>query len=311
MSEPEGLRAAAIEWLKERTSDGLEPLTRDDIADFRFHEQPFPVISTQNAIRKPRGFEAALSVFTVYTRPGSVPPYEDALGPDGLMRYAWRGTDPIHHENVGLRKAMQLRLPIIWFVGVSDKPRKFQVIAPVYVVGEEPERHRFILAPTDDEVANAEQLAGSPLEESMRKYQLRITRQRMHQPIFRSTVLSAYENRCSVCSLAHPRLLDAAHIVPDGHESGVASVVNGMAMCKIHHAAFDSFFLGVRPDYTVEIREDLLIEVDGPMLKHGLQELHGNKLMKLPASRSARPNARLLEIKYQMFRRATAVDAGL
>ena len=310
MAEPEGLRGTAIEWLKERTSDGLEPLTRDDIADFHFDGQKFPLISTQNAIRKPRNFDAALSVFTVYTSPGKTPPYEDALGPDGLMRYAWRGVDPLHYENVGLRRAMQLNLPIVWFVGISDKPRRFQVIAPVFVVGEEPGKHRFVFAPTDSEVANANQLAGSPLEKSMRKYQLRVTRQRMHQPIFRSTVLTAYENKCSVCNLAHAKLLDAAHIVPDSHELGVASVVNGMAMCKIHHAAFDSYFLGVRPDHVVEIREDLLNEVDGPMLKHGLQELHGSKLMKLPPARLSRPSVELLELKYEMFRTATVSDVA-
>lgn len=32
--------------------------------------------------------------------------------------------------------------------------------------------------------------------------------------------------------------IDAAHIVEDGHELGIAAVRNGLALCKIHHAAF-------------------------------------------------------------------------
>jgi hypothetical protein len=55
---------------------------------------------------------------------------------------------------------------------------------------------------------------------------LRETRQRLHQPVFRSTVLRAYERRCAVCSLAHSELLDAAHIVADSDERGEASVRN-------------------------------------------------------------------------------------
>lgn len=39
---------------------------------------------------------AALSIRTTYTSPGQVPPYEDAEGPDGLLRYKYRGQKPDH-----------------------------------------------------------------------------------------------------------------------------------------------------------------------------------------------------------------------
>jgi len=41
-------------------------------------------------------------------------------------------------------------------------------------------------------------------------------------------------------------------------------VPNGLALCKIHHAAFDMNILGIRPDHVVEIRTDVLEERDGP-----------------------------------------------
>jgi hypothetical protein len=50
-------------------------------------------------------------------------------------------------------------------------------------------------------------------------------------------------------------------------------------MCKLHHAAFDNFVLGITPDYEIRIREDVLDEIDGPMLLHGLQEMHGHRLI--------------------------------
>nr|WP_284711229.1 HNH endonuclease [Brevibacterium sp. XM4083] len=185
------------------------------------------------------------------------------------------------------------------------EPARYQVIAPVYIVAEEPRQQQFAFTAAEDAVA-AFELESSVHEEVTRRYLQRLAKVRVHQPAFRSIVLSAYENRCTICNLGHPGLLDAAHIVPDRDEGGIAAVTNGLAMCKIHHAAFDHNFLGIRPDSVVEIRHDLLKEVDGPMLRHGLQELHGRRLMKVPAHRRDRPKRELLETKYEEFKTATA-----
>jgi putative restriction endonuclease len=117
-------------------------------------------------------------------------------------------------------------------------------------------------------------------------------------------VLRAYETRCAVCALGHAQLLDAAHIVPDREEGGIAAVRNGLALCKIHHAAYDSSVLGIRPDLVVEIRADLLEEIDGPMLEHGLKGRHGQPLMALPRARAERPDRELLDQRYATFRAA-------
>ncbi|MGO2985814.1 MAG: HNH endonuclease [Brevibacterium aurantiacum] len=188
-------------------------------------------------------------------------------------------------------------------------PARFQVIAPVFIVGEEPEKKRFLLTATES-ATDITDIDFSAHEVVARRYLTRMAKVRVHQPVFRSTVLTAYDNRCSVCNLGHPPLLDAAHIVGDAEEKGIASVVNGLAMCKIHHAAFDRYFLGVRPDYKIEIRHDLLDEIDGPMLRHGLQELHGKMLMTVPKSQRDRLDGELLRFKYDQFRNATKVDAG-
>jgi putative restriction endonuclease len=87
-------------------------------------------------------------------------------------------------------------------------------------------------------------------------------------------------------------------------KTGITAVRNGLALCKIHHAALDSRILGVRPDYVVEIRADLLEETYGPMLRYGLQERHRQKLMVLPTSRRERPDPELLEVAYESFRAA-------
>lgn len=310
LGEPAGLRSSAIAWLKMRTADGAELITQDELDDFTYNGERFPLKPTMQGIRKPINFEAALSIHTVFRRDGAERPYEDTIGEDGLIRYKWQGDNPYISTNVGLRKAMSRRLPIIWFRGMSRSPARYQAVMPVFIVAEEPHLKQFVMAVVDypEDVPDPEAL--SSVESVARKYFYRLAKARVHQPAFRSKVLLAYKNRCTVCSLAHPLLLDAAHIVADRDENGIASVVNGLAMCKIHHAAFDSYFLGVRPDHTVQIRHDLLKEVDGPMLRHGLQELHGKKLMVVPKGVHQRPRTDLLEEKYELFKNAMVSDVS-
>lgn len=116
------------------------------------------------------------------------------------------------------------------------------------------------------------------------------TQRRLHQEAFRVRVLRAYSERCAVCRLRHSELLDAAHILPDGHPRGRPIVPNGLALCKLHHAAFDRHILGARPDLIIEIRRD---EHDGPMLTHGLQGFQGTRI-SVPRADPLRPDRELL-----------------
>jgi len=173
---------------------------------------------------------------------------------------------------------------------------------PVYVLREEPEQHRCGVAP--DSLRELGSLA-SPVERELRHYLLRETRYRVHQPRFRATVLRAYEERCAVCNIGHARLLDAAHMVADKEDGGQPVVTNGLAMCKIHHAAYDAHILGIRPDLVVQIRVDILAEVDGPMLQYGLQGgRHNQPLMAVPRRRAQRPDPDRLQVAFDAFRAA-------
>lgn len=293
------LRDAAMDWLKIRTNDGLESISSNDLLDFRFDGEPFRLMDPQRGIRKPKELAAALSIRTVYRPDGAKRPYEDEMGDDGLLRYKWRGEDLDHPENRALRSAMELELPLIWFFGVGVA--MYQPIFPVYLLAEEPERHQFVIIP--GAIRGLVDVT-SPAESQLRRYVMAESKRRLHQPVFRATVMRAYETRCAVCSLAHGQLLDAAHIVPDSDEAGIPTVRNGLAMCKIHHAAYDAHILGVSPDYIVKIRADLLDEIDGPMLQYGLKERHDQKLMVLPSVRAQRPDRDLLSISYERFRSA-------
>jgi putative restriction endonuclease len=78
----------------------------------------------------------------------------------------------------------------------------------------------------------------------------------------------------------------------------------------LHHAAFDRNFLAIRPDYVVEIRQDILEENDGPMLLHGLKEMHGQQII-LPKKYEHRPRQALLERRYERFRNEWERSSGM
>jgi putative restriction endonuclease len=53
----------------------------------------------------------------------------------------------------------------------------------------------------------------------------------------------------------------------------------------------------------VHVREDILREKDGPMLKHGLQEVAGSRLI-LPKRNDLWPNQDFLAERFDRFRAA-------
>ena len=209
---------------------------------------------------------------------------------------------PNNDDNVALRRAMLLDRPMIWFFGVAAGI--YVPVYPVWLVGEEPDRQQFVVA------ANRE-MAGQWLNPDIaqpadialrREYAHAIVKQRLHQRVFRGRVLVAYESSCALCRLRHPELLDAAHIKEDS-EGGEPIVTNGVAMCAIHHRAFDHLVFGIRPDFVLEVRRDVLEEADGPTLQYALQGLHRGELAR-PRHRLSWPDPSLLEERYERFRAA-------
>ena len=285
---------AHLDALMARKPDGV--LSSAEINTFTFEGRPLPLI-VQPGIWKPRFLQAALTIRTTYTAPDQAPPYADQIGDDGLLRYAYQGTNPDTSDNRALVQAMVEGVPLAYFVGIAKGV--YTVLYPVWIVDAHPEALQFSVALDEIQV----QVPATIPESGVRAYAMRITKQRLHQQVFRARVLRAYEDACAMCRLRHAELLDAAHILPDTHPRGDPVVPNGLSLCRIHHAAFDANIIGVRPDLVVEVRRDVLEEHDGPMLRHGLQEMAG-RILTIPRQRAAKPDADRLEIRYDGFRRA-------
>ena len=267
-------------------------MMRADLENFEVDGEVHKLIDQSKGIRNPNYLQATI---TIISDPKSS--YDDGMGSDSLYRYAYeKGGE--NGSNRKLRRAMELQLPIILLRKI--RTGAFVPIFPVYVQADDREHRQFLLA-----LDEGLRFIDDPLHltDDERRYADRMVRQRLHQPEFRAKVLLAYETQCAVCTLRRSALLDAAHITSDTAELGIPVISNGLSLCKIHHAAYDADLLGISPGYRVHINDDLLLETDGPMLKHGLQEMDGRSLT-IPSRKSDRPDPARLEVRFDAFKQA-------
>ncbi len=295
------VRMAAFEWLQSQVSLHGDVLPRKLLARGFSHKGEQVRLLGPQGIWKPKVLSRI--PLSITTSPRS--PYPDRFDHGGLLSYAYRGENPFHHENVGLREAGKRKIPLVYFHGIL--PGKYLAAWPVFIVGDDPVGLMFKVALDDARhIGDGLLENGSTVSDSesgaaaRREYITATFRRRIHQRSFREKVLRAYREQCALCRLRHEELLDAAHIIADADPEGEPIVRNGLALCKLHHAAYDRNFLTVRPDYFIEVRRDVLEEEDGPMLRHGLKGMHAKKIL-LPRSAELRPDPARLETRYRQF----------
>lgn len=260
---------------------------------FAFRGRRVPFLSTQKGIYRAAAQTgpAALSIQTSWKSP-----YGDAEVEDGYL-YAYRAGAIDQADNVALRAAHALQVPIIHFV--ATRPNYYKPIYPCFVGEDDPVARRVLVSPGRmvgplDEREPV--VVHDPIE---RQYVFRQARVRVHQARFRARVVPAYGERCAICRLKESRLLDAAHIVGDLEEKGEPTISNGLSLCSIHHRAFDHDLVGITPDYNVRVARRLLEDDDGPMLEL-LKEFH-EKPIVVPARRSWFPDRDRLGERFERF----------
>jgi putative restriction endonuclease len=294
------LRQAAIQRARALTQayDDLVPV--DVLRDgFEFDGQRVSFGSFQKGIHRSRVQRgpAALTLTTSFSDPYA-DRYDDA---DAAFTYAYRAGPVDQADNRALRAAYELQTPLIYFRGLSRG--QYLVVAPMFVTADDPGARAVVLEPGLP--VQDMQPGGLVSPPELRAYATREARYRLHQQRFKLDVMRAYRHRCAICALRERALVQAAHIVPDSDPAGIAAVVNGMALCAIHHLAFDRNLLGVDPTGVVHIADRLLHEIDGPMLKAGLQGFHGERIA-MPRRPSERPDPLRLEERFERFREAAA-----
>lgn len=107
---------------------------------------------------------------------------------------------------------------------------------------------------------------------AVRRRRLVETMQLYREERFRPEVLRAYGYRCAVCGYSL-KLVDSAHIIPVADPRSNDHVTNGIALCKLHHAAFDTALIGVKSDYSIMINPKRVANLTTLDRIHGLEDL--------------------------------------
>jgi putative restriction endonuclease len=294
------IRQAALEHVRAlaRRYDDLVPRAAL-LEGFWFAGERWSLGSLQNGIYRPRRFAgpAALTLLTAAHSPGQPAPYDDDIDPaSGTILYHYRAGSIDQPDNRALRAAFTEQVPLIYFMGVA--PGQLVIVAPVYVTSDDPAA-RVVTLEVGLPLADTTP-AGLVSPPDVRAYALGDVRIRLHQQRFRIDVLRAYRERYAICALKEPALVQAAHIIDDRSPEGIAAVINGIALCAIHHLAYDRNLLGIDPAGVVHIAGRLLNEVDGPMLTTGLQGFHGHAIA-LPRRPADRPDPVRLQTRFERF----------
>ena len=303
----EEIRSAVFNWLKEQTALRGMTLSWNLLTKGFIHKGAHVTLAGPPGIWKPAAFKIIpLSIRTAFHGP-----YPDYFDTDGFLVYHYRGSDPEHSHNVGLQEACKSRTPLVYLWAVSKG--QYLPIWPVFIIEDHPEdlTCRAAIDPAylvggDQAQINLPATERLEMESvlGIRKYVVAYTQRRVHQAAFREAVVLAYSTACALCNLRHRELLDAAHIIPDSKPKGDPIVPNGLCLCKIHHAAFDENLIGLDPGYIIHVREDILVEKDGPMLAHGLQGLHKGRII-VPKKQMNWPDPERLRIRYREFEEAS------
>jgi putative restriction endonuclease len=290
LADTDELRSAVFAFLDKLQASSGPYLRSAEVNRFEFEGAPLRIMG-QGGITKPAGWTEALAIVSTGKSPEQGG-YADEDRDDGLRYYRYMRTKASQGPamNRALDACAASSRPLVYFISVGDG--YYEPVYPVFITGTEVDGVLVSDLPATGEYGQLVDL---------RRYAQREQRVRLHQREFRSRVLFAYRDSCCVCEFKHRGLLDAAHIVDDAHDRGLAEVTNGLSLCRIHHGAYDQFLLGISPEYRVEINAEILEEVDGPMLRYGIQEMHGMTI-KPPRHRRDYPDREGLAWKYQQFR---------
>jgi len=114
---------------------------------------------------------------------------------------------------------------------------------------------------------------------------------------FAKKVYEAYDNKCSMCGLGLG-LIEGAHIVPHSNDKGTDDVTNGIALCALHHKAYDNSLIYFDRDYLIKINTDKIKYMEEMGLDSGFRkftELAFEKL-RLPKNYLLQPDVNNIEI---------------
>lgn len=163
----------------------------------------------------------------------------------------------------------------------------------LHACGSSEEAMRLLASICDDPNAVADHEIEAKVPEA-RRYAVISTKKALRDARFKDRVLTAYANSCAMCGV-QLRLIDAAHILPAAHPDSTDETSNGIALCALHHRAYDRAFVTFDVDYRIHRNREIEQEFAESGLDGGLAGFRDSlfPVLELPlvcADRPAREN---------------------
>lgn len=134
-----------------------------------------------------------------------------------------------------------------------------------------------------------------------RRYAVAATRRSLRANDFRRRVMTAYGYSCAMCG-TQLRLLEGAHILPAAHPDSTDETCNGLALCVLHHRAYDRAFVAFDAEFRIRLNESMARELEARRQDGGLQAFRDalRPILALPPDRRDRPAHRFVSVANQL-----------
>jgi len=246
--------------------------------------------------------EGVLSIKTTMPRDGQINIYNDQLKEDGFYHYSLQTGDPRAGSNKYLWQSKELCQPFIYFHAVA--PAVYKALWPCFIKDIFPEQGYSVVSVGK---ANQSKRSDGEFEYTIAgdiesRYLVRESNVRLHQASFRHNVLQAYQNKCAITSLPIPKLIEAAHIIPDKEIGPKQTVSNGIALNRLHHRAYDSQLLGIDPDYKIHLGREFELIEGSDVISNYFSMYEGAKIY-VPKNNQLKPDKDYLARRFESFER--------
>jgi putative restriction endonuclease len=116
------------------------------------------------------------------------------------------------------------------------------------------------------------------------------TRRALRDLNFSKRVFTAYAHRCAICGM-QLRLLEGAHILPAADSNSTDETSNGIALCALHHKAYDDSLLTFDEKYRIHLNLARIKELKKSGHDAGLPEFRKalRSIIRLPPDNRDRP----------------------
>ena len=128
-----------------------------------------------------------------------------------------------------------------------------------------------------------------------RRYAVVSTRQAIRDRGFRNRVLQAYKYSCAMCGI-QLSLIEGAHILPVEHPESTDGTDNGVALCALHHRAFDRALVTFDSRFRIRVNQKKIENLETQDLADGLASFTTalRTTLALPADKHDRPDRRFI-----------------